>query len=118
MSTNPEVITPQVVNQPSQLVHQQYQPGSAVRAAVPRPSTSRGLQRRLNQTSGQAVMRAADVAAEGRVAVQKTREVQNVIEHVMLSHAMNSNMAQTLAQGDPFLADDLNGIAAVGRMSM
>ncbi len=83
------------------------------RAAV-RPSrqTSRGLARLEEQT----LLRMAGVQAEGMVQTEKLRELDTLAREAMTGHAMLRQWGDTLAAGDPFLADELKFFTDTARL--
>jgi hypothetical protein len=88
------------------------------------PTPSSGGQARLSRRTHNALVarqehtlvRLADVQAEGYIAVEKTQEVDRVTREAISGQAMLRRWADTLAAGDPFLADDLKFFADIAKM--
>ena len=75
-------------------------------------ATQRGLQRLEHRT----LMRVAGVQAEGMVQTEKLREVDSLTREAMTGHAMLRRWSDTLAAGDPFLADELKFFTDTARL--
>ncbi len=75
-------------------------------------STSRGLARLEEQT----LLRMAGVQAEGMVQTEKLREIDTLAREAMTGHAMLRQWGDTLAAGDPFLADELKFFTDTARL--
>ncbi len=75
-------------------------------------ATQRGLQRLEHHT----LMRVAGVQAEGMVQTEKLREVDSLTREAMSGHAMLRQWSDTLAAGDPFLADELKFFTDTARL--
>ena len=58
----------------------------------------------------------AAVQAEGLVQGEKLREIDHLSREAMSGQAMLAGWRNTLAQGDPFLADELKFFTDVARM--
>jgi hypothetical protein len=81
-------------------------------SARPSRSTSRGLARLEEQT----LLRMAGVQAEGMVQTEKLREIDTLAREAMTGHAMLRQWSDTLAGGDPFLADELKFFTDAARL--
>ncbi len=79
---------------------------------VQRSRRSRDLQRLEHRTS----MRVASVQAEGMVQTEKLQEVDVLTREAMTGHAMLRRWSDTLAAGDPFLADELKFFTDTARL--
>lgn len=77
---------------------------------------SRQTGRVLANLEQRTLVRLADVQAEGYVAVEKTREIDHLTRTAMGGQAMLRRWADTLAAGDPFLADELKFFTDIARM--
>lgn len=85
--------------------------GSAVGVRLPR-LTAKGLARLEHQTT----MRLAGVQAEALVQGDKLDTLDSLSRKAMTGQAMLRRWADTLAAGDPFLADELKFFSDVARM--
>lgn len=65
--------------------------------------TSRALANLERQT----IVRVAGVQADGLVQSEKLREIDHLAREAMTGQAVLRHVANTLASGDPFLADEL-----------
>ncbi len=99
-------------------------PGELSRQPLDLPTRQAGWTRHPRQTSRalasleqRTVVRLADVQAEGLVAVEKTRELDHLTRTAMGGQAMPRRWADTLAAGDPFVADDLKYFTDLARMA-
>jgi hypothetical protein len=79
-------------------------------------SVSRRASRALAALEDRTIIRQADVQAEGLVQGAKTREVDHLARTAMTGQAMLARWAQTLAGGDPFIADDLKFFSDLAKM--
>jgi hypothetical protein len=73
--------------------------------------TSRALARLEHQT----LVRLATVQADGLVQAEKLREVDHLAREAMTGQAMLRKWADTLAAGDPFVADELKVFGDLAR---
>lgn len=78
---------------------------------LPRP-TAKALARLEHQTT----MRLANVQAEAIVQNEKLHEIDRLSREAMSGQAMLRRWADTLAAGDPFLADELKFFGDLARM--
>lgn len=79
---------------------------------------SRSAQKALAQTESRTLARLADVQGEGLVQGEKLHEVDHLTREAMTGQAMLRRWADTLAHGDPLLADELqffNDLARIGK---
>lgn len=81
-----------------------------------RLQVSRRTEKALVALEERSVVRMAGVQAEGMVQVEKTREVDHLARTAMGGQAMLRKWADTLASGDPFLADELKFFTDLARM--
>lgn len=85
--------------------------GGRSTASLPR-RTSRELATLEHRTT----MRLAAVQAEAIVQTEKLHQVDRLSREAMGGQAMLSKWGGTMAQGDPFLADELKFFADIARM--
>lgn len=83
---------------------------------MPSRSLSRSTSRALNRLGEQTLLRMAGVQAEGIVQTEKLREVDSLTREAMTGHAMLRRWSDTLAAGDPFLADELKFFTDTARL--
>ncbi len=76
----------------------------------------RQTRRALDSIDHRNVLRVAGVQAEGLVQTEKLREINHLTREAMSGQAMLRRWADTLAAGDPFLADELRFFTDVARM--
>jgi len=77
---------------------------------------SPGLNRDLARLERQTIVRTALVQAEGIVQTEKLHEIDHLAREAMSGHAMLRRWADTLAAGDPFLADELKIFTDTARL--
>ncbi len=77
---------------------------------------SRRTSRALTNLEERTLLRFADVQAEGFVAVEKTKEIDRLTREAASGHAMLLRWCDTLAAGDPFVADELKFFTDIARM--
>jgi hypothetical protein len=77
---------------------------------------SRRTERALAVLEERTLARMAGVQAEGMVQTEKTHEVDHLARTAMGGQAMLRRWADTLAAGDPFLADELKFFTDLARM--
>ncbi len=86
----------------------------------PARTSGSGLDRRTNRALSsierQTILRVASVQAEAIVAVEKVHGIETVTREAMTGSALLSQWASTLAQGDPFVADDLKFFRDVAKL--
>lgn len=78
---------------------------------------SRRTSKALRTLEERTLVRMAVVQAEGLVQGEKLREIDHLAREAMTGQAMLRRWADTLAQGDPFLADELRYFSDVARVS-
>lgn len=87
---------------------------------VPRAATSAAPLRRVNRqvarVEERTLLRLAAVQGEGLVQAEKLREVDHLTREAITGHAMLRQWADTLAAGDPFLADELKFFTDTARI--
>jgi hypothetical protein len=93
-------------------------PAGRYTAGEHRPSrmVSRQTSRALGNIEHNTFVRVAQVQAEGLVQSEKVREIDHVGRQAMTGQAMLRRWADTLATGDPFLADELKFFTDVARI--
>lgn len=96
---------------PADLVH---------RATVPRvgPTLPRRAFRDVLNIQGQTAVRLARVQEESIVQTEKVHELGHVSREAMTSFAMLRRWSDTLAAGDPFLADDMRFFTDMAKLGM
>lgn len=72
--------------------------------------------RTLSTVQRNALVRMASVQAHAVVQNEKIHEIDRLTREAMSGQAMLSHWASTLAQGDPFLADELKFFTDVARL--
>ena len=72
--------------------------------------------RALSSMEAQVLLRAAAVQGEAIVATAKIQEIDRLAREAMTGHAFLRRWADTLAQNDPFLADDLKFFTDAARL--
>jgi hypothetical protein len=77
---------------------------------------SRRTGRALSALEERTLVRAAAVQGESYVQVEKTKALDNLAREAMSGQAMLAKWAQTLAAGDPFVADELKFFSDLARM--
>ncbi len=87
------------------------------------PRESRAVHRQVVQTSRaltaiehQTLIRAANVQAEGYVQTTKVHELDSVTREAVTGQAMLAKWRDTVAAGDPLLADELKFFTDIARM--
>lgn len=78
--------------------------------------TDRRTSRALSTVQRNTLVRMASVQAHAIVQNEKLHEIDRLTREAMSGQAMLSRWAATLAQGDPFLADDLKFFTDVAKM--
>jgi hypothetical protein len=78
--------------------------------------TDRRTSRALSTVQRNTLVRMASVQAHTIVQNEKLHEIDRLTREAMSGQAMLSRWAATLAQGDPFLADDLKFFSDVAKM--
>jgi hypothetical protein len=78
--------------------------------------TDRRTSRALSTVQRNTLVRMASVQAQAIVQNEKLHEIDRLTREAMSGQAMLSRWAATLAQGDPFLADDLKFFTDVAKM--
>ena len=78
--------------------------------------TDRRTSRALSTVQLNTIVRMASVQAHAIVQNEKLHEIDRLSREAMSGQAMLSRWAATLAQGDPFLADDLKFFADLAKM--
>jgi len=78
--------------------------------------TGRRTSRALSTVQRNALVRMASVQAHAIVQNEKLHEIDRLTREAMSGQAMLNRWAATLAQGDPFLADDLKFFSDVAKM--
>lgn len=90
------------------------------RSNTPNIVPTRGLvnatQRDLARLERQTIVRTALVQAEGIVQTEKLHEIDHLAREAMSGHAMLRGWADTLAAGDPLLADELKIFTDAARL--
>ena len=84
----------------------------ALRQTTPSWRAYRALARLEDQT----VVRVATVQSEGLVQAEKLHEIDHLTRDAMTGQVMLRNWADTLAHGDPFVADDLKFFLDTARL--
>ena len=79
-------------------------------------STDRRTSRALSTVQRNTIVRMASVQAHAIVQNEKLHEIDRLSREAMSGQAMLSRWAATLAQGDPFLADDLKFFSDLAKM--
>lgn len=92
--------------------HSLDQTGNRRLLAVPDRRTARALESAERDT----LARMARVRGDAVVQVEKTHEIDRMTREAISGQAMLSRWATTLAQGDPFLADDLKFFLDLAKM--
>lgn len=72
--------------------------------------------RALDQIQRNTLIRIASVQGHTMVQVEKLHEIDNLTREAMSGQALLSKWGTTLAQGDPFLADDLKFFTDMARL--
>ncbi len=87
---------------------------------VPAGPMSRPMSRRtskaLTALEERTLVRAAGVQAEGYVQIEKTKEIDRLAREAISGQAMLRRWADTLAAGDPFLADEMKFFTDMARL--
>ena len=78
--------------------------------------TDRRTSRALSTVQRNTIVRMATVQAHALIQNEKLHEIDRLSREAMSGQAMLSRWAATLAQGDPFLADDLKFFADLAKM--
>ena len=78
--------------------------------------TDRRTSRALSTVQRNTLVRMASVQAHAIVQNEKLHEIDRLTREAMSGQAMLSRWAATLAQGDPFLADELKFFTDVAKM--
>lgn len=73
--------------------------------------------RSLSTIERQTLTRMARVRGDAMVQVEKTHEIDRLAREAMTGQAMLTRWSQTLAQGDPFIADDLKFFSDLAKMA-
>jgi hypothetical protein len=81
-----------------------------------RAGVDAGTRRQLAAVGRDTMVRAAAVQGHAIVQTEKLHEIDRLTREAMTGQALLSRWAATLAQGDPFLADDLKFFADVARL--
>ncbi len=76
----------------------------------------RRTSRALSTVQRNTLMRMAAVQAHAIVQTEKLHEIDRLSREAMSGQAMLSRWAATLAQGDPFLADELKFFSDIAKM--
>jgi len=83
-------------------------------------TTGSGLDRRtargLNSIQRRTVLRMAEVQGHAMVQTEKVHEIDRLTREAMSGQAMLNQWASTLAQGDPFMVDDLKFFRDLAKM--
>lgn len=69
----------------------------------------------LASVEREALVRLASVRADGMVQAEKAHEIDRLAREAMSGQAMLSHWAATLAQGDPFVADEVKLFSELAR---
>lgn len=77
---------------------------------------TRRTARTLATVQERAIVRMAVVQAEGLVQAEKVKEIDAVTREAMTGQALLHSWANTLAHGDPFLADELKFFTDIARL--
>jgi hypothetical protein len=77
---------------------------------------SRSSSKALAQVEARTLARLADVQGEGLVQGEKLHEIDHLAREAMTGQAMLRRWADTLAHGDPMLADELQFFSDLARM--
>lgn len=97
------------------LIHSSASPPS--RPSGPRATAvDRRLERELTAVDHRTLVRLATNRGHAIVQNEKLHEIDRLTREAMTGQAMLSRWASTLAQGDPFLADELRFFSDVARM--
>jgi hypothetical protein len=83
---------------------------------VSRPSFDRRTARSLYAVHSDAVVRMARVQGESLVQTEKVKEIDHLTREAMTGHALLRRWGDTLASGDPFLADEMRFFTDVAKM--
>ena len=70
----------------------------------------------MSVLAGRTLVRRASVQAHAMVQTEKVHEIDRLTREAMSGHAMLTRWASTLAQGDPFVAEDLKFFTDVAKM--
>lgn len=90
---------------------------SLVRTSGRSVTTISGRTRRaLAALEERTLVRLADVQAEGYVAVEKGKEIDRLAREALTGQSLLRRWADTLAAGDPFLADELRFFSDLARL--
>ena len=79
--------------------------------------TNRRTERTLATVEGRTLARVAAVRGHVLVQSEKATEIDRLAREAMSGQAMLQKWAQTLAQGDPFVADDLKFFSDLAKMA-
>lgn len=82
-----------------------------------RRSVERTTNRQVEQTHSEMLVRSAKAVAEGVVARQKLREVDNLARDAVIGQAMLYQYIDVLAGADPMLRDDLQVFSNVAKIA-
>ena len=77
--------------------------------------SDRRVERQLRSIERRAIARTAKVRGDAAVQAEKANEVDRLVREAMTGQAMLSQWAATLAQGDPFVADELKFFTDLAR---
>lgn len=83
---------------------------------IERPFILRQTSRALDRIQAQTVLRVATVQAEGLVQTEKAREIDHLTRDAMSGQALLAKWRDTLANGDPFVADELRFFTDMARL--
>ena len=72
--------------------------------------------RELAQIERSTIVRSAHVQGQAIVQAEKIHEIDRLTREAMSGQAMLSRWAVTLAQGDPFIADDLRFFSDIAKL--
>lgn len=93
---------------------ERFSSGALVSSPV-RPM-SRRASRALAVLEERTLIRVGGVQSEGYVQTEKVKEIDRLTREAMGGQAMLSKWGQTLAAGDPFLADELKYFTDIAKM--
>lgn len=94
------------------------QPAATPAAWRPARFSERQTARQLAEMEQAAVVAMASVQANGVVQAEKIEEIDRLTRTAIVGQTMLSQWAATVAQGDPFMADDLKfflDVAKIGK---
>jgi hypothetical protein len=80
------------------------------------PSMTRRTARALDAIGEATLRRTAIVRSEGIVQTEKVKEIDHLTREAITGHALLSTWRDTLAHGDPFLADELRFFTDAARL--